>query len=71
VRLFRDGAEVFRGVPKPVEAAPGTSELAAAGVLQLGKEIPSGSHVLELAVTDRLAKNPIRTTQVIDFEVID
>jgi len=69
-RLYRDGQEVFRSDPRPVVPPRGASGLLAAGVLQLGRNMRPGSYVLEIAVTDRLAKKHARATQTIDFEVI-
>jgi VWFA-related protein len=71
VRLFREGVLVFRSGPHPIHQTPGSPDDAASGVLQLGTDTPPGSYVLELTVTDRLAKKQNRATQTIDFEVID
>lgn len=71
IRLFRDGAEVFRSAPRPVDAAPQATELLAGGVLKFGPETPPGSYLLQITVTDRLAKRDGRATQTIDFDVIE
>lgn len=69
-RIYRDGREVFRSEPSPVLPATATGAPTAGGVLQMGREMPPGSYVLEIAVIDRLAKKASRATQTIDFDVI-
>jgi len=72
VRLLRDGVEVFRGAARAGPAsADNPDEIVAAGVLQLGARTRPGSYLLEITVTDRLAKRGARATQTIDFEVVD
>jgi hypothetical protein len=72
VRLFRDGVEVFRTafdriVPLTVTA----NQITVGGLLQFHRTIQPGSYLLEIAVTDRLAKARTRVTQTVDFEVIE
>jgi VWFA-related protein len=72
IRLYRESVEVFRTEPRAVpfsSAAPG--ELMAAGVLQLGSATPPGSYLLEIIVTDKLAKKGARATQTVDFEIVE
>jgi len=71
VRMLRDGVVVFRSGPQAVSASASTADIAAAGILQLSAAITPGYYLLELSVTDRLAKKPTRVTQSIDFEVIE
>jgi VWFA-related protein len=70
LRLFRDGQEVFRSASPDIEFIRQERRILAAGMLGFGKEFPPGSYVLELTVTDRLAKKNGRATQTIDFEVV-
>jgi hypothetical protein len=45
--------------------------LTAGGALQLGTEMPPGEYILQVIVTDLLAKEKNRTaTQWIDFEIV-
>jgi VWFA-related protein len=72
VRVYRDGTEVFRTGPHPVVApAHGEQHPFAGGVLNLGQEMTPGTYVLEVEVTDRLAKKHSRATQTVDFDVIN
>ena len=70
-RLLRDGVEVLRSAPQPAPASQDPSEVPIAGLLPISPSMPLGNYVLEIAVTDHLAKKNGRATQVIDFEVID
>ncbi len=71
VRLYRDGTELLRNGPGPVSTpVSNAQELFAGGVLKVGQEMTPGTYVLEVEVTDRLAKKHSRATQTIDFEVI-
>jgi VWFA-related protein len=70
-RLFRDGEQVLTG--KATLAAGGASDpqrLPASGRLALGRDMAPGEYVLQVVVTDRLAKGKANTaTQSTDFEV--
>ena len=68
-RLYREGLEVFRrAVRGPLPVPAGTAPLIG-GVLHLEADMPPGDYVLELNVSDRLAKKATRTTQTVDFSV--
>jgi VWFA-related protein len=72
VRLFRDGQQVFAGKELPFNAAGQTDlkRLIATGRLQLGTNLQTGEYVLQVVVTDTLAKEKYRTaSQWIDFEI--
>jgi VWFA-related protein len=70
VRLYRDGTEVLRSGPRPVDTPTDTAQqLFAGGVLKLGQAMTPGTYVLEIEVTDRLAKKHSRATQTVDFDV--
>jgi VWFA-related protein len=71
-RLYRNGVEVLRAEPRPVVLTPEMGgQVIAGGVLRFGPTMLPGSYLLEIAVTDRLAKKRARATQTIDFDVID
>ena len=74
VRLFRDGKPVFEGRVLPFDAHPQNLEgdIGAGGRLLLGGELPAGEYVLQMIVTDLLAKEKQRVTaQWIDFELVE
>jgi hypothetical protein len=71
-RLFRDGQEVYAGKPNPLEPGPTADPrlLLAGGRLQLGSKIAPGDYVLQVIVTDKLAKEKYQVaTQSMDFEI--
>lgn len=73
MRLFRDGQEVFKGRVQPLDTSDQTDlkRLAAGGALQIGTQMPPGEYILQVIVTDPLAKEKYRTaTQWIDFEIV-
>jgi hypothetical protein len=70
-RLFRDGKQIYTGKPYVMEVAaqPDPRQLVAGGSMKLGKVEP-GDYVLQVLVTDKLAKEKYRTaTSFMDFEV--
>jgi hypothetical protein len=73
VRLFRNGQPIFEGKQLPYEPA-GQSDpkrLSATGALQLSSDMEPGDYVLQLVVTDTLAKGKHGTaTQWVDFEIV-
>jgi len=73
VRLFRDGQPVFSGPVLNYDAGKQTDlkRLQAGGRLVLGTALQPGEYVLQVVVTDALAKEKYRTaTQWIDFEIV-
>ncbi|HET6668640.1 MAG TPA: VWA domain-containing protein [Pyrinomonadaceae bacterium] len=73
VRLFRNGQQIFSGEVKPLDTTnqPDLKRLAAGGAMQLGAEMQPGEYVLQVIVTDPLAKEKHRVaTQWIDFEIV-
>jgi len=74
MRLFSDGKEVFTG--KPTAFNPGKQtdmkNLTAGGRLVVGTSLSPGQYVLQVTVTDSLAKNKRDSvaSQWMDFEVI-
>jgi VWFA-related protein len=71
--LFKDGQPVYTSKPKLINLGQQTSfkEILAGGNLQLGGKMPPGEYLLQVVVTDKLAKDKYSTaTQWIDFEVV-
>ncbi|MFN2515731.1 MAG: VWA domain-containing protein [Pyrinomonadaceae bacterium] len=72
-RIFRDGQQIFAGkeIPFDVSDQPDLKRLMAGGAIQLGQDMTPGEYVLQVVVTDLLAKQKYRmTTQWIDFEIV-
>ncbi|HEY0003933.1 MAG TPA: VWA domain-containing protein [Pyrinomonadaceae bacterium] len=74
VRLFRDGQQIFAGKEVLItgtETQTDMKRIAAGGALRLGQDLTPGDYVLQVVVTDLLAKEKYRTTtQWIDFEIV-
>jgi VWFA-related protein len=73
LRLFRDGQLVFTGKVSPLDIAgqADLKRLTGGGGLQLGTDMSPGDYVLQVIVTDTLAKDKYRTvTQWMDFEIV-
>ena len=70
-RVFRDGAEIFAGTPQPMntDVQTDTKKMVGGGVLKLGGNMQPGDYVLQVVVTDKIAKTT--ATQWSDFEVKD
>jgi VWFA-related protein len=71
-RLFRDGNQVYAGkpTPLPVSGQEDPKRLIGGGRMQLGGKITPGDYVLQVIVTDKLAKEKFRVaTQSMDFEI--
>ena len=71
-RLFRDGKAVSSGEAIPVNVMPQADlkRIPNIGRLQLGKDLSPGEYVLQVIVTDRLAKDKQQVaSQWIDFEI--
>lgn len=73
VKMFLNGKEVFTGKEIPFDASnqADLKRLPLAGAVQLGSEMAPGEYVLQVIVTDPLAKEKRRlATQWIDFEIV-
>ena len=71
-RLFREGEQVYSGNPLPVSVAgqDDPKRLVGAGRMQLGARLAPGDYVLQVIVTDKLAREKFRVaTQSMDFEI--
>ncbi|HVF23447.1 MAG TPA: VWA domain-containing protein, partial [Pyrinomonadaceae bacterium] len=72
-RLFRNGELVFTGneVPFAAREQSDPKRLAGGGGIQLGTSMQPGEYVLQVVVTDLLAKDKYRVaTQWMDFEIV-
>jgi VWFA-related protein len=73
VVLYRDGRPVFRGALRPINSVgQDPNELRSIGSLNLGTDLSPGEYVLQVVVTDKLAKEKKyqMATQWIDFDLI-
>ncbi len=70
--IFREGKLVFTGAPGPIDRSQSDPKrIASVGRLQLGPEFETGAYVLQVVVTDQLAKDKGRiANQWIDFEIV-
>ena len=72
-RLFRNGELIFTGKEVPFEIRDQTDpqRLGGGGAIQLGTEMKPGEYVLQIVVSDLLAKEKHRVaTQWMDFEIV-
>jgi VWFA-related protein len=72
-RIFREGKLIFEGKPQPVitENQTDSQVVSLSGSLNLGTEMPLNEYVLQIVVTDNLAKEKRKiATQYIQFEII-
>jgi len=73
MRLFREGKPMFTGRVAPFNAGQqaDVKRLVAGSRIRLGSDLKPGEYVLQVIVTDLLAKEKHRTaTQWIDFEIV-
>lgn len=72
-RLFRDGKLVYEGEAAPLRLSPQPDwkRISIVGRMKLAKTAQPGDHILQVVITDLLAKEKYRTvTQWTDFEVV-
>ena len=72
ILLLKDAKQIFAGRLNPLEVSgqPDLKHIRAVGRLRLGPELTPGEYVLQVIVTDKLAKEKYRTaTQWMDFEL--
>jgi hypothetical protein len=70
--LLKDGKQVFVGKVSPLNVGeePDWKHIPAAGRLRLGDELVPGEYVLQMMITDKLAKQKNRSAmQWMDFEI--
>jgi VWFA-related protein len=73
VRVFRDGKLVFTGaeIPFDLRKQLDLKRLQLAGAIQLGSAMVPGEYVIQVLVTDALAKEKHRVaSQWVDFEIV-
>ena len=73
VRVFSGGKSVFEGKMIPVDLKGQTDmgHIASSGAVSLGAQLPPGDYILQILVTDTLAKQKQQlVTQYVQFEVI-
>lgn len=74
VRVLKDGKQIFAGktmLLKPGEL-PDLRHIPASGSLHLGTDLAVGEYVLQVTVTDKLAKEKYRSAiQWMDFEIVE
>ena len=74
IRVFRDRQLVLDGKQQPVDVRGQTdmNHLKAAGALTIGTKMAPGDYILQIIVTDNLAKPKEQvTTQFVQFEVVE
>ncbi len=74
IRMFRDGKIIFEGKQTPVNMSVQTDleRIKITGAVNLGTEMTAGDYVLQIVVTDALAKEKSKiATQFVQFEVIE
>lgn len=73
INVLREGKLVFSGKQTPVDSAnqKDLQKINSDGAFVLGTEMPPGEYVLQIIVTDNLAKGKDKTvTQFVQFEIV-
>ncbi len=73
IRVFRDGKLILDGKQTPLNLTGQTDmqHLKAAGAVAIGEKLTPGDYILQIIVTDPLAKtNQQIATQFVQFEVV-
>lgn len=71
-RIFRDGKLLYEGKPQPVNVSGQTDSQIGygTGAISLGSDMETGDYILQIVVTDNLAKDKYKiTTQFVQFEL--
>jgi hypothetical protein len=74
IRMFRDGKMIFEGKQIPLDLSGQTDleRIKAVGAINLGNGMPAGDYVLQIIVTDTLAKEKSKiATQFVQFEIVE
>ncbi len=74
IRLFLDGKPIFEGTPQPVSGERQTdpAAVAYAASLSIPSNMAQGEYVLQITITDNLAKEKRKTaTQFVQFEIVE
>jgi hypothetical protein len=72
VRIFRDGKMILDGKTVPIDLSQQTDlqRIKSVGAISLGTAMQSGDYVLQIVVTDNLAKGKRQiATQFVQFEI--
>ena len=71
-RIFRDGKLIFEGKPQKASSdKPRPKAFDVAGALMLGAEMEPGDYVLQIVITDKLAKEKYNSaSQFVQFELL-
>ncbi|MFZ1702128.1 MAG: VWA domain-containing protein [Pyrinomonadaceae bacterium] len=73
IRVFRDGKIILDGTKKPIAVGGQTDlqHIKASGAIALGTQMLPGDYILQIIVTDELAKTKQQiATQFVQFEVV-
>ncbi|KXJ99064.1 MAG: VWFA-related domain-containing protein [Acidobacteria bacterium OLB17] len=73
IRVFRDGKLIFEGQPQSIsQGQQPAGSIAFMGTVSLGPKLAAGDYVMEIAVTDSLAKKKQATAlQYVEFSVTE
>ncbi len=74
IKVYRDGKLLFEGKANPINVSQLTNftNIIDGGALNLGTTMQSGDYVLQIIVTDKLAKSKKQiTSELIQFEIIE
>jgi len=73
LRIFRDGKLIFTGKQQPIaQGQQPADSVAFMGTIDLGTKLEAGDYVMEVAVTDALAKERYATAvQYVEFRVVE
>jgi hypothetical protein len=74
IKVFRDGKPILEGKSSPVETSGQTDlqRMKSAGAISLGGVMQTGDYVLQIIVTDNLAKEKRKiATQFVQFEIVE
>ncbi len=72
IRIFRDGKIILQGKSVPLDILEQTDlqRIKSSGAVSLGTELPPSEYVLQIIITDNLAKEKRRlATQFVQFEI--
>jgi hypothetical protein len=73
IRVFRDGKAIFDGKPNIIQPADKQQKsVGVMGSLMLGTEMIPGDYVLQITVTDKMAKAKYNSaSQFVQFEILE
>ena len=74
IRIFRDGQLLLEGKKTPIDVSGQTDlqRIKSVGAFSLGSEMPAGDYILQIVITDNLAKEKQKiTSQFVQFELVE